>query len=141
MNAKSLTHLDGAGGEPTRLAPWRQWGEGLEAEAVRQMANACALPVAVAGALMPDAHGGYVLPIGGGLATDNAVIPYAVCVDISCRMKLTVYDRKANMIAGQRGLLANIIESETRFGMGCEVKVRRDHQVMEEDWSGSPVTK
>ena len=33
------------------LAPWRQWGEGLEADAVRQMANACALPVAVARAL------------------------------------------------------------------------------------------
>jgi hypothetical protein len=26
------------------LAPWRQWGEGLEAEAVKQMANACAPP-------------------------------------------------------------------------------------------------
>jgi len=56
------------------FAPWRQWGEGLEAEAVKQMANACALPVAVAGALMPDAHVGYGLPIGGVLATDNAVI-------------------------------------------------------------------
>jgi tRNA-splicing ligase RtcB len=68
------------------LAPWRQWGAGLEAEAVKQMANACALPVAVAGALMPDAHVGYGLPIGGVLATDNAVIPYAVGVDIACRM-------------------------------------------------------
>ena len=65
------------------LAPWRQWGKGLEAEAVKQMANACALPVAVAGALMPDAHVGYGLPIGGVLATDNAVIPYAVGVDIA----------------------------------------------------------
>ena len=55
------------------LAPWRQWGEDLEADAVQQMANACALPVAVAGALMPDAHLGYGLPIGGVLATDNAV--------------------------------------------------------------------
>ncbi|MCE9609208.1 MAG: RtcB family protein [Chthoniobacter sp.] len=62
------------------------------------MANACALPVAVAGALMPDAHVGYGLPIGGVLATDNAVIPYAVGVDIACRMKLTVYDRKANTL-------------------------------------------
>ena len=58
------------------LAPWRQWGEGLEAQAVQQMANACALPVAVAGALMPDAHVGYGLPIGGVLATENAVIPF-----------------------------------------------------------------
>ena len=122
------------------LAPWRQWGEGLEAEAVKQMANACALPVAVAGALMPDAHVGYGLPIGGVLATDNAVIPYAVGVDIACRMKLTVYDRKANTLAGQRERLANLIESETRFGMGCEFKDRREHDVMDEDWSVSPVT-
>jgi tRNA-splicing ligase RtcB (3'-phosphate/5'-hydroxy nucleic acid ligase) len=123
------------------LAPWRQWGEGLEAGAVKQMANACALPVAVAGALMPDAHVGYGLPIGGVLAADNAVIPYAVGVDIACRMKLTVYDRKANTLAGQRDRLANIIEAETRFGMGCEFKQRRDHDVMDEDWSVSPVTQ
>ncbi len=42
----------------TELAPWRQWGSGPESEAVKQMANACSLPVAVAGALMPDAHVG-----------------------------------------------------------------------------------
>ncbi len=123
------------------LAPWRQWGEGLEVDAVRQMANACALPVAVAGALMPDAHPGYGLPIGGVLATENAVIPYAVGVDIACRMKLTVYDRKANVIAGQRDRLANIIESETRFGIGSCFKQRRDHDVMDDDWSVSPVTQ
>jgi tRNA-splicing ligase RtcB len=122
-------------------APWRQWGVGLEPDAVKQMANACALPVAVAGALMPDAHIGYGLPIGGVLATENAVIPYAVGVDIACRMKLTVYDRKATTLAGQRDRLANILESETRFGMGCEFKQRRQHDVMDEDWSVSPVTQ
>ena len=73
-------------------APWKQWGEDLEASAVEQLRNACELPVAVAGALMPDAHQGYGLPIGGVLATDNAVIPFAVGVDIACRMKLTVLD-------------------------------------------------
>ena len=98
------------------------------------MANACALPISVAGALMPDAHVGYGLPIGGVLATENAVIPYAVGVDIACRMKLTVFDRKANTIAGQKDRLANIIESETRFGMGCDFKQRREHEVMDEDW-------
>lgn len=41
---------------------------------------------------MPDAHVGYGLPIGGVLATENAVIPYAVGVDIACRMKMTVLD-------------------------------------------------
>jgi tRNA-splicing ligase RtcB len=122
-------------------APWRQWGVGLEADVVKQMANACALPIALAGALMPDAHVGYGLPIGGVLATDNAVIPYAVGVDIACRMKLTVYDSKANTIAGQRDRLTNIIECETRFGIGCQFKQRRGHDVMDEDWSVSPVTQ
>ena len=73
---------------PPRAEPvkYRQWGEGLEHDAVMQMEKACLLPVSVAGALMPDAHVGYGLPIGGVLATDNAVIPYAVGVDIACRM-------------------------------------------------------
>ena len=49
---------------PPRTEPikYRQWGEGLEHEAVMQMEKACLLPVAVAGALMPDAHVGYGLP-------------------------------------------------------------------------------
>lgn len=122
-------------------APWQQWGTGLEPEAVKQMANACALPVAMAGALMPDAHVGYGLPIGGVLATDNAVIPYAVGVDIACRMKLTVFDRAAKTIAGEKDRLKNIIERETSFGVGAQFKQRRDHEVMEEDWSVSPVTQ
>jgi tRNA-splicing ligase RtcB len=55
-------------------------------------------------------------------------------------MKLTVYDRKANIIPGQRDRLANILECETRFGIGAEFRERRDHDVMDEDWSVSPVT-
>ncbi len=123
------------------LAPWKQWGSGLEPEAVKQMANACALPVSVAGALMPDAHLGYGLPIGGVLATEGCVIPYAVGVDIACRMRLTVYDRKANTIAGQKDRLGNILETETCFGMGRAFEVRRHHDVMDEDWDVSPITK
>jgi tRNA-splicing ligase RtcB (3'-phosphate/5'-hydroxy nucleic acid ligase) len=121
-------------------APWRQWGTDLDPEAVRQMAHACALPVAVAGALMPDAHPGYGLPIGGVLATDNAVVPYAVGVDIACRMKLTVFDRKANTLPGQRNRLANILEAETRFGLGAAFEKPRHHDVLDEDWSVTPVT-
>jgi len=123
------------------IAPWRQWGTGLDKNAVVQMANACGLPVAVAGALMPDAHVGYGLPIGGVLATEGCVIPYAVGVDIACRMMLTVFDRKANTIAGMKGRLANIIEDETRFGMGAEFKLKRNHDVLDADWSVSPITR
>ena len=66
---------------------FEQWGVDLTGAVVDQMRNACHLPVSVAGALMPDAHVGYGLPIGGVLATNNAVIPYAVGDEIACRMK------------------------------------------------------
>lgn len=66
----------------------------IEAGTLLQMNTAMRLPVTVKGALMPDAHQGYGLPIGGVLATDNAIIPYAVGMDIGCRMCLTVYDIK-----------------------------------------------
>lgn len=122
-------------------APWRQWGEGLEPEAVNQMARACRLPVSVAGALMPDAHVGYGLPIGGVLATDNAVIPYAVGVDIACRMKLTVLDWPLRDLDRRREKLVKAIESETRFGVGARFEDRRQHEVMDADWSVTPVTK
>jgi tRNA-splicing ligase RtcB (3'-phosphate/5'-hydroxy nucleic acid ligase) len=140
MNPNNLDRPDVPPRE-LRHAPWRQWGAGLDPEAVKQMTNACALPVAVAGALMPDAHVGYGLPIGGVLATENAVIPYGVGVDIACRMKMSVLDREANTIAGQKDHLANIIESETRFGIGANFKRRREHEIMDEDWTVSPVTQ
>ena len=65
--------------------PYEVWGkDGIDPAANKQMENALRLPVAVAGALMPDAHVGYGLPIGGVLATQGTVIPYAVGVDIAC---------------------------------------------------------
>jgi tRNA-splicing ligase RtcB len=122
-------------------AAWRQWGEGLEPEAVNQMGRACQLPVSVAGALMPDAHVGYGLPIGGVLATDNAVIPYAVGVDIACRMKLTVLDLPVRELDRQRESLIDAIETETCFGVGAKFKPRREHAVIDEDWDFCTVTK
>src|SRR5690606_4306964 len=52
--------------------------EHIEAGALAQMETAMQLPVSIAGALMPDAHQGYGLPIGGVLATSpNTIIPFA----------------------------------------------------------------
>lgn len=128
---------------PPRSEPvkYRQWGKGLEADAVMQMEKACVLPVSVAGALMPDAHVGYGLPIGGVLATDNAVIPYAVGVDIACRMKMTVLDIPLRDLEQKQERLTRAIEAETRFGVGASFKQRREHDVMDADWSVSGVTR
>lgn len=122
-------------------APWKQWGADLEPQAVAQMARACRLPVSVAGALMPDAHLGYGLPIGGVLATDNVVIPYAVGVDIACRMKLTVLDWPVSALEERRTELVKAIETQTRFGVGATFKPRREHEVMDADWSVCATTR
>ena len=124
-----------------RHAPYRQWGRDLEPEAVQQLVNACRLPISVRGALMPDAHRGYGLPIGGVLATRNAVIPYAVGVDIACRVKLTVLDLPTASLSEDVDRLRKAIESETRFGVGSEFKSRREHGVLDQDWNVSPITR
>jgi len=123
-------------------APYRIWGEGLDHNAVQQIENAVQLPVAVRGALMPDAHLGYGLPIGGVLATRNAVIPYAVGVDIACRMKMSILDISPHTLKGEQKRFINALNQETRFGIGVSFKGidRRDHEVMEADWGVSQVT-
>lgn len=121
-------------------ASWRQWGDDIDPGAIGQMEDACRLPVSVAGALMPDAHVGYGLPIGGVLATKNCVIPYAVGVDIACRMKLTVLDMPVETLENDSERLRNALERETQFGIGASFKRRRQHDVMDADWSVSPVT-
>ncbi|MDA8019577.1 MAG: RtcB family protein [Thermoanaerobaculia bacterium] len=125
-------------------APYRRWGGAdIDRNAVEQLENACRLPVSARAALMPDAHLGYGLPIGGVLATRNCVIPYAVGVDIACRMKMTVLDLPVPKLEGHRDRLIQVLERETRFGIGAEFarSHRRQHEVLDDDWSVSPVTK
>ncbi len=124
-----------------KKAPYRQWGDDIDEQAVRQMDNAVSLPVAARGALMPDAHLGYGLPIGGVLAARGSVIPYAVGVDIACRMKMTVLDLPVGALEGQRDRLRKALERETRFGIGASFRDRRQHDVLDDDWSVSPVTR
>ncbi len=111
------------------------WGEeGIDQATKDQMEAACSVPVVLKGALMPDAHLGYGLPIGGVIGCDNAVIPYAVGVDIACRMKLSVLDigMKGHVPGFNANVLAPILEEETRFGMGAHFEdgKRRWHRVL-----------
>ncbi|MEM6453682.1 MAG: RtcB family protein [Acidobacteriota bacterium] len=123
-------------------APYAQWGDDADDASRAQMANACTLPIAVRGALMADAHLGYGLPIGGVLATRNAVIPYAVGVDIACRMKLTVLDLPPTAITGQRDRLAKTLERETRFGIGARFQTPQTHDVMDDPaWQSDPLLR
>lgn len=134
-------HPHGSFQERAKPAPYRRWGSDMEGDSIRQMENACRLPVSVAGALMPDAHTGYGLPIGGVLAVRDAVIPYAVGMDIACRMKMSVLDLPASAIRGAEKRLRTALEESTCFGVGNGFSRCKEHPVMEEDWSLSPVTR
>lgn len=118
-------------------APHKVWGNDIDQGSLDQMEQACGLPVSVSGALMPDAHLGYGLPIGGVLAVDGAVIPYAVGVDIACRMKVSVLDIPVPESFDAGGLLAKALEEETRFGLGAAFDAKRKHDVMDDGAWGS----
>ncbi|GAC1448967.1 MAG: RtcB family protein [Ktedonobacterales bacterium] len=97
---------------------YQTWGrDQIDPQAIAQMEHALRLPVAVAGALMPDAHVGYGLPIGGVLATVGAVIPYAVGVDIACRMRLSVYEEAPAALERLHTQLQQALRDQTRFGL------------------------
>lgn len=105
--------------------------EHIEGGALNQMYIAAKLPVSVAGALMPDAHQGYGLPIGGVLATDNVVIPYAVGVDIGCRMCLSIFDVNPIELKNRDKFFERELNENTLFGGGREFKTTSEHEVID----------
>lgn len=111
--------------------PYQMYGaEAIEEGALKQMTTAMKLPVTVAGALMPDAHQGYGLPIGGVLATKNAVIPYGVGVDIGCRMCMTIYDLPTSLLEDKKEELKKMLVNNTKFGQAT-FKKPKDHEIFE----------
>ena len=65
--------------------PIKLWLDDIEEGALQQARNLANLPFAFHHiAIMPDAHFGYGMPIGGILATEDVIIPNAVGVDIGC---------------------------------------------------------
>jgi len=105
-------------------------GEGIEQGALHQMYTAAKLLIAVAGALMPDAHAGYGLPIGGVLATENTVIPYGVGVDIGCRMCLSIFDIDPKELIQREHYFTRELNEATLFGSGATFDQAADHEVM-----------
>ena len=125
-------------GEPLHYPIWGR--ENIDDSSLDQMNNAMRLPVSVAGALMPDAHVGYGLPIGGVLAADNAVIPFAVGVDIACRMRLSLYEVSPHLLGQKKGMFEDSLLDQTSFGMGAEWKGSRraDHQILDDSaWTAT----
>ena len=120
---------------------YQTWGVDIDVAAHGQMKQACRLPNAVAAALMPDAHVGYGLPIGGVLATEGVVIPYAVGVDIGCRMKLSILDIDVAALTKNPSRFEDALERGTRFGIGSAHETKQDHPVLDQDWSVTKLTR
>ena len=122
--------------------PYGVWGADLiESGTTAQMNNAMRLPVSIGGALMPDAHLGYGLPVGGVLATEGAVIPWAVGVDIGCRMLLSIFDVSSDLLDERRDELTDVLLRNTNFGPGSKFKEGRspEHEVLEDPtWEATP---
>lgn len=103
----------------------------IEHSAKKQMELAMSLPIVVQGALMPDAHTGYGLPIGGVLATDAAVIPFAVGVDIGCRMAMTIIDENDSFFKSNGHRMKEALRQHTHFGMEGGPEVQQEHEVLD----------
>ena len=95
---------------PTQIAPnVLSWASELDELTAEQAARTARLPI-LAGplALMPDAHYGMGATIGSVIATESAVIPSAVGVDIGCGMAARRLDLRAEHLpdAGLDGWVA-----------------------------------
>lgn len=127
----------------SNAVPFEVFGKDqIEEAAMHQMYQAARLPITVAGALMPDAHSGYGLPIGGVLATDNAVIPYGVGVDIGCRMSLSIFPIASSVMTKKHAMFEKILLDNTVFGSGQQLEYPWDHAVMEDPaFNATPILK
>lgn len=110
--------------------------------ALLQMEEAMRLPIAVKGALMPDAHHGYGLPIGGVLAAQNAVIPFGVGLDIGCRMALSIYELPEQYFKRKTFDIKKAFMKYTHFGNDGALDTRQYHEVLDHpDFNTTAVLK
>jgi len=116
-----------------KIKVYGEIGRDIDQEAYDQLEKACELPVSISGALMPDAHVGYALPVGGVAALDNAVSPAFVGFDIACRMKMSILDISPDEFEEARESLAKVLDGVTSFGLGADFSDgKRDHPVMDD---------
>ena len=105
----------------------------IKSNAYLQMKTAMKLPLVKQGALMPDSHLGYGLPIGAALATENAVIPFAIGMDIGCRMSLTLYNVTERFFKMHEHKFKQSIINNTAFGLMKTISYSQDHEFLDRD--------
>lgn len=112
---------------PEGSRPIKNWATGLEEQALQQAKNLARLPfIASQGvALMPDAHSGKGSTIGSVIATEKAIIPAAVGVDIGCGMNAVRLSLKASDLPDSLAAIRSQIERDIPLGAGGAIQASR----------------
>ena len=100
--------------------PIRIWTEDISHEALEQLKNVSRLPFVHAHGVvaMPDVHVGIGATVGSVIATDSAVIPAAVGVDIGCGINAVRLSLTANDLPDNLAPIRHEIERLIPVGMG-----------------------
>lgn len=118
----------------TEKLPIKMWLDYLEDGAELQTKNLANIPFAYHHiAIMPDAHKGYGMPIGGVLATDGVIIPNAVGLDIGCGM-CAVKTSLTNLPIDKLKEIMGKIREVIPVGFNHH-KTKQDHENMPINWS------
>lgn len=111
----------------------KSWVRELDHKAWLELGNLCSLPFVFHHvAIMPDAHGGVGMPIGGVLATSNVVIPNAVGVDIGCGMCAVKTDIPVAEISDE------VLRKKLMRGIRKRIPLGMDHHKQAQDESLMP---
>jgi tRNA-splicing ligase RtcB len=91
------------------MKPYKIYSDDIDPVALDQFFDAMKEDFVVQGAMMPDAHVGYSLPIGGVVATNDVVVPAWVGFDIGCGMCANKLNIKASMLDEVKDIIFNKI--------------------------------
>lgn len=103
---------------PTREGHVLNWASELDGKAMAQAQRAATMPFVVDLALMPDAHYGLGATIGSVIATQGALMPAAVGVDIGCGMIAVQITLVADLLPDDLRPLLSEIEQVVPAGVG-----------------------
>jgi len=110
---KKVIHEEGA-------RPIKIWTDEVEDSALQQLKNIARLPFIASNgvACMPDVHAGIGATVGTVIATDKAIVPAAVGVDIGCGMNAVRLSLKASDLPDSLVAIRHQIERDVPLGAG-----------------------
>lgn len=109
--------------------PYKVYGEGIEWGAIEQFKSAMEQDYVVRGALLPDAHQGYSLPIGGVVACEGVVVPAYVGFDIGCGVSSVKVDVDITTLKKEASNIFNKINQDIPLGFKHHEFEAGDHNL------------